>query len=223
MKNKRETTEMILELAKGQIRKCTKNATDTIIFPKWSDLGLWSKVFCMRAKTKEQPQGCDYDENKEHIVIRILNGKLMIGGAPDVYTLEQDKVAEWLNGEHTMVFGTNSKIAKENMKKVLSLIKSKEEQELLEGMLHLIHADFYIIRVPSQERYCIEITQELYDAGLTYCINSWIKPDENGDAEELELKVGDFLICKPKENGEGFRSVYRVGREEFLATHTVED
>ena len=90
-------------------------------------------------------------------------------------------------------------------------------------MFNLIRADFYLIKVPPQERHCIEVTQELYDAGLTYCINSWIKPDENGEAEEMKLTVGDFLICKPNYDGEGYRSVYHVGREEFLATHTIEN
>lgn len=223
MKNKEQTTKLILALAKGQIKKCTKNATDTIVFPKWSKLGLWGKIFAMKAKTKEDAEGCDYDEKKEYIVIRILNGKVMIGGVPDVYTLEQDKVAEWMDDEYTKVIGTNSVIAKKNMKKVLSLIKSKEEQKLLADMFNLIRADFYLIKVPPQERHCIEVTQELYDAGLTYCINSWIKPDENGEAEEMKLTVGDFLICKPNYDGEGYRSVYHVGREEFLATHTIEN
>jgi len=223
MKNKEETTQWILSLVKDQIKKCTKNATDTIVFPKWSELGLWGKMFPMRARTKEQPEGCDYNENKEHIVIRILDGKLMIGGVPDVYTLEQNKVEDWMKDESTKIIGTNSKIAKKNTQKVLNLIKSKEEQKLLADMFRLIHADFYMIKVPPQERYYVEITQELYDAGLTYCVNSWVKPNKNGNAKELKLKVGDFLICKPKENGEGFRSVYRIGRDEFLATHTIKD
>ena len=222
MKNKEQTTRFILELAKDQIKTCTKLSTQVIVFPKWSDLGLWSKVFCMKAKTKENPEGCDYDEKKEQIVIRILDGKLyMSNGMPDVYTLEQDKIATWMQTQD-IIIGKSSEIAKKNLEKVLRSIKDETEQEELVNMFRLINMDFHMITVPSQKRHCIEITQELYDAGLTYCVNTWIKPDENGEAEEMKLTVGDFLICKPKENGEGFRSVYRIGHDEFISTHVID-
>lgn len=223
MKNKKKATAMILDLAKGQIKSCTKIATYAIVFPKWEELGLWGKIFTMKAKTKEDPEGCDYDEKKEQIVLRILNGKLLINNFADVYTLEQDKVEVWKQDESTKIVGTNSKIAKKNLKIFLDSIKSKEEQELLEGLFRIVHADFYLIKVPAQERSCIEVTKELFDAGLTYCVNTWKKTNENGEAEEQKLTVGDFLICKPNYNGEGYHSVYRIGREEFLATHVIKN
>ena len=161
-------------------------------------------------------------KKKEQIVIRILDGKLyMSNGMPDVYTLEQDKIATWMQTQDVII-GKSSEIAEKNLEKVLSAIKDKTEQEELVNMFRLINMDFHMITVPSQKRHCIEITQELYDAGLTYCVNTWIKPDENGEAEEMKLTVGDFLICKPKEYGEGFRSVYRIGHDEFISTHVID-
>ena len=94
--NKANTTQTNFALAEGHVKPCTKLQTDNIVFPSWKELGLLGKVLCQKIKTKEQPQGCDYDEATYQIVMRVINGKvLMTGGRPDAYTWKQSKVAKF--------------------------------------------------------------------------------------------------------------------------------
>lgn len=66
----------------------------------------------------------------------------------------------------------------------------------------------------KEKRQCIEVTQELYDAGLTDCVDEWMTVDEDGYAKLTSLNVGDFLIVTNK-------GVYRIQREKFLQTYVL--
>ncbi len=65
-----------------------------------------------------------------------------------------------------------------------------------------------------EEEQCIEVTQQLYDAGLTDCVDKWMPADEDGYAKLTSLNVGDFLIVEDE-------GVYCIRREEFLQTYVL--
>lgn len=211
--NKEQTTANILSLAAGQIRPCTKQTIDNIIFPKWSDIGLWGEIFAMKVKTKEQPLGCDYDEAKFQVVMRVIDGKvLMTGGRPDAYTWKAEKVAEYVEKKKFRYIGINSAQGIITLSKVINTIPEEKEQEMFADFFSTINKDLLLITSGQESRQCIEVTRELYDAGITACVNSWMEPDENGEADATILNVGDFLII---ENNR----VYCVRHDEFVATH----
>ena len=73
--NKIETTSRILNIAGNNIRPCTKLEMQNIVFPKWSELGLFGKMFRQCVTTKEQPKGNIYDEKYWVTVWRLLNNQ----------------------------------------------------------------------------------------------------------------------------------------------------
>ncbi len=212
--NKQITTAAILSL--GKVRDCTKLSLDNIVFPKWSDLGLLGMIFSQKIKTKEQPTGCDYDEAVFQVVLRIIGGKVFkTGGRPDSYTWKQKKVADLIADPRKLrLIGTNSAQAVINLGEVLSTIQDTDEKTCLADMFVNLNKDLLLVTTEAEERRCIEVTRELYDAGITACVDSWMKPDENGEAEATQLNVGDFLIIE-----EGY--VYCIRHDEFVLTHEL--
>ena len=215
--NKAEINEFIHALADDRVRACTKLPMDNIVFPKWSDLGLLGMIFSQKIKTKEQPLGCDYDEAIYRVVMRIINGKvLMTGGRPDAYTWEHSKVVDILaDPSKIRLIGTNSASAVLNLSKVMSTIDKTDEQMMFADMFCNLNKDLLLVKTEAEDRRYIEVTQDLHDAGLTACVDAWMELDENGEADATPLDVGDFLIFK--ENGD----VYCIQRKEFLETHEI--
>lgn len=216
-RNKKETTANILKMAADKIQPCTKLRLDNIVFPKWSDIGLWGEILAMRVKTKEQPNGCDYPEATYQVVMRVIGGKvLMTGGRPDSYAWKQSKVEGYLKDPNQLRFiGVNSAAAILNLAAVLDTIQSRDEKLMFADMFSSINKDLLLITTPDESRRCIEVTAELYDAGLTYCVDSYMDPDANGEAEETILHVGDFLIVESSEK------IYCVRRNEFMETYAI--
>lgn len=216
--NKERITRGVLDFWNHRIVQCTKLPLDNIVFPKWEDIGLLGKIFAQKIKTKEQPNGCDYDEVTFQVVLRIIGGKvLMTNGQPDAYAWKQEKVTKLMLNQpkNIQAVGTNSVDALINLAKVLNTIKDVQEKEAVAEMFCNLKKDLLLIRTEAESRRCIEVTQDLYDAGLTACVDSWMEPDENGEADATQLNVGDFLIV------EGEDSVYCIRRAEFLETHSL--
>ena len=67
-------------------------------------------------------------------------------------------------------------------------------------------------------RFCIRITQELYDAGWNFCVDEWMKVNDNGEADTTQLFVGDVIIVT--HNDDGSISGYRVAKEIFELTYS---
>lgn len=214
--NKTQTNKTIIVLANSRIRPCTKLQMDNIIFPRWSDLGLLGMIFSQKIKTKEQPLGCDYDESIYQVVMRIINGKvLMTGGRPDAYTWKHSKVLALIGGSTKVrLVGVNSVSAILNLSEIIYTIADIKEKKMFADMFCSLSRDLLLITTEAEDRRCIEVTQDLYDAGLTACVDSWMKPDKNGDADATLLNVGDFLIVE--DNG-----FYCIRRDEFLETHSI--
>jgi len=214
--NKEQTTKRILDLAGDQIRQATKLPTETIIFPRWSEIGLLGEVLCMRVKTKEQPAGCDYDEDKFQVVIRIIGGKVhMTGGYPDAYAWKQSKVEPYLEDSKAIRFiGTNSAEAVLNLSAILNTIDDNDERLLFADMFCSIRKDLLLVSTKAEERRCIEVSRSLYDAGVVACVDAWMQEDEFGMADSTQLNVGDFLIIEGSD-------VYCIRHDEFIQTHKI--
>ena len=203
-------------MAGDHVRNCTKLQLENIVFPKWSDLGLLGMIFSQKIKTKEQPLGCDYDEATFQVVMRVINGKvLMTGGRPDAYTWKHSKVADIVTDPTKVrLIGTNSASAVINLSEVMAAITDPNERMMFADMFCSINKDLLLVTTEAEERRCIEVTKELYDSGLTACVDAWMEPDENGEADATQLNIGDFLIVEGD-------NVYCIRKDEFLETHSI--
>ncbi len=207
--NKEMTTRNILKT--GKQLNCVKLELQNIVFPKWSDLGLMGLIFKQCVSTKEQPSGNIYDEAVFQTVLRVIGGKVLMSGRPDCYCWKFSKVS---GAKDVKVVGTNSAEGLINLCSVLSGIADETDQKMLADMFANMKKDLLLVTTASEERRCIEVTKELYDAGITACVDEWMEADENGEAESTQLQIGDYLIITA--NG-----VYRVGHDEFVETHVI--
>lgn len=207
---KSETTKRILEV--GNTIGCIKLELQNIVFPKWSDLGIMGMIFRQCVSTKEQPAGNIYDEAVFQTVLRVIGGKVLMSDRPDCYCWKLSKVT---NAKNVKVIGTNSAEGLISLCSVLSSVTSESEKKMLADMFANLKKDFLLVTTPAENRYCIEVTQEMYDTGITACVDEWMETDENGMAEATQLYVGDYVIVT------GNNSLYRVGHDEFEKTHRI--
>ena len=207
--NEIESTINIIRLAAGQQKPCIKVEMNNIVFPKWSDIGLLGLMFRQCIVTKEQPTGHIYDEAKFQPVMRILDGKLLMTGKTDSYAWKFSKLED---AKDVRPIGTNTAAGIITLAEVLSGISDADEKSMMADMFANLNKDLMLVTTPAEDRMCIEITRELFESGVTSCVDEWNNVDTNGEAEETFLNIGDFLIVTA--NG-----VYCIRRDEFLTTH----
>lgn len=207
--NKFETTKRILEV--GNILDCTKLELQNIVFPKWSDLGLMGLIFRQCVSTKEQPAGNIYDEAIFQTVLRVLDGKVLMSDRPDCYCWKFSKVE---SAKGVKVIGTNSAEGLISLCTVLSSITEESEKKMVADMFANLKKDLLLVTTPAENRYCIEVTQEMFLSGITACVDEWMETDENGMASATQLCIGDYLIVTDS-------GIYRIGRDEFMETHKL--
>ena len=208
---KTESTLNILTLAAGKVQPCTKLEMQNIVFPKWSDIGLLGMMFRQCLMTKEQPNGNIYDEAQFQTVLRVLGGKLLMENRPDTYCWKFSKLQK---AQNVRPIGVNCAEAILTMTEVLSTVTAQSEKTMLADMFANMKKDLLLVTSPAEQRTCIEVTQDLYNAGITCCVDEWMDADENGESEATLLNVGDFLIVTAS-------GVYCIRRAEFLETHTL--
>lgn len=209
--NKAENVAKITGMVAERIQNCTKLELSNIVFPKWSDIGLLGQMFRQCLSTKEQPEGNIYDEAQFQTVLRVLGGKLLMSGRPDTYCWKFDKLQK---AKDVRPIGCNCADAILNMAEVLNSIESISEKKMLADMFASMNKDLLLVTIAAEERKCVEITRDLYDAGLTQVVDEWMDTDENGMSEATELNVGDYLIV----TNDGF---YCIRGEEFKTTHSL--
>lgn len=205
---KAELTRKIISMS--TIKPCIKKSLANIVWPLWTKDSIQYAMYRQCIRTKEQPEGHIYNESEFRLVWRILDGKVFSHGMLDAYAWNVKTFSKYAN--KAVPFGTNSANGIINLGKILETIKDEKEKELFAAYISKEKEDLLLVYTPEEERRCIEVTQTLYDAGLTSCIDEWMNPDENGEYVHTELNVGDFLIVS--ENG-----IYCIRREEFLSTH----
>ena len=143
--------------------------------------------------TKEAPQGCTYDDDRT-VVVRVIDGKVLIGGKYDIYAPGEDKIEKLL-------------------RKPYDLSELSEEQMMdLKPLLDVASEVRPAIAPGESGRRVIVITAEMIAAGVTECYNEW-------DPETpCALEEGDVFLVSDKSQFKG----YRIGREEFTGTHQFE-
>lgn len=207
--NKTESTRNIINLAAAQKKSCIKMEMQNIVFPKWSDIGLLGLMFRQCIVTKEQPVGHIYDEAEFQPVMRILDGKVLMNDKTDSYAWKFSKLEK---SKGVRPIGSTTATGIITMCEVLSGISDAHEKSLVADMFANLNKDLMLVTTPAENRVCIEVTEELYKAGVTSCVDEWNSVDENGEAEETLLNIGDFLIVTSD-------GVYCIRRDEFLTTH----
>lgn len=186
----------------------TKLPIDNIVFHALN--GLLAKIYRQVVITKEQPEGCLYDNETFQVVMRIINGKILMNNMADCYAWKKSKVQ---SAKNKRPIGFSIKGYKA-LRQLLSIMESKEERNMLKEMLAIFRKDLILVHTDAESRKCIEVTQELYDSGMTMVVDEWMTPDENGMADATELCVGDYIVI-------GEDGVYCVRGEEFHMTHVA--
>lgn len=189
--------------------KCKKLKLFNIVF--FPFLGLFGMIFNQNINTKEQV-GKFYDHSMYQVVFRIIDGRLLMENKPDAYAWKKSKV----ESSKKLRIGL-SLTGIVNFFKTYNSIKDKEERKLFKEFFSLFRKDMALIVSEEEARECVEVTQELYDAGLTRVINDWeTKPKDDGTWETSDLSVGDYLIITDD-------GAYQVQRDVFLLTYSIEE
>lgn len=143
--------------------------------------------------TKEAPQGCTYDDDRT-VVVRVIDGKVLIGGKYDIYAPGEDKIEKLLRKPYDL-----SNLSEEQMAELKPLLDVASEVRPA-------------IAPGESGRRVIVITEEMIEAGVTECFNEW-DPETPCNLEE-----GDVFLVSDESQFKG----YRIGREEFAGTHQFE-
>lgn len=143
--------------------------------------------------TKEAPQGCTYDDDRT-VVVRVIDGKVLIGGKYDIYAPGEDQIEKLLRKPYDL-----SKLVEEQIAELKPLLDVASEVRPA-------------IAPGESGRRVIVITAEMIEAGVTECYNEW-DPETPCNLEE-----GDVFLVSDESNFKG----YRIGREEFAGTHQFE-
>jgi len=143
--------------------------------------------------TKEAPQGCIYADDRT-VVVRVIDGKVLIDGKFDIYAPGEDIMEELLRKPYDL-----SELSEEQMAELKPLLDVASEVRPA-------------IAPGKSGRRVIVITSEMISAGVTVCYNEW-DPETPCDLEE-----GDVFLVSDETTFKG----YRIGREEFAGTHRFE-
>lgn len=217
IENKEATNSKALKLAAGQIKPCEKMGLSNVVLPPWSEVvPIDISVIPMNLNTKEQ-DNCHYDAKGYRIVIRVLDGKLFgTDGKYDVYAWGPDMIKKYLSDPSKVPpIGRFSSKGMVNFSRVVNTIVDEDEKEKFANIFVRANCDYYLVNSDKEDRRCIEVTAELYEAGLTHIVDTWMKAGENGLYSATELRVGDFIIVEPK------GGIYCIRRDEFLSTHKL--
>ena len=145
--------------------------------------------------TKEQPEGCVYDQERT-AVVRVIGEKVLMNGLYDIYAPENSKVEKILSNP-------------------VDLFRSLTDEQL-EELKPLFEA---CVRSPRASmapaeygRRVIIITDEMISEGITECYNEW-EPET-----PCKLCSGDVFVVTDESQMTG----YRIGKDEFSGTHALD-
>lgn len=182
----------------GSVVGARKIEVITIGLGKVKNLGVldgvvWHKYGKTFIATKEAPQGCDYDDDRT-VVVRIIDGKVLINGKFDIYAPGEDKIEKLLRKPYDL-----SKLSEEQMAELKPLLDVASEVRSA-------------IAPGESGRRVIIITAEMIEAGVTECYNEW------DPKTPCKLEAGDVFLVSDESKFQG----YRIGSEEFVGTHQFE-
>ena len=219
----------LVQSAESPVVACTKLAIDNVIFPAWHKLGkLFSLMFAQVVKTAEQPAGNHYAEDKYQSLFRVIDGRILFDDARresdgkvrlDNYCWTTAKVQKYIDNGSAVTMNANTFEGKIAIDTFMQTIKSDDERAMVSDLFNMLNADFLLVNEPANNRFCIRITQDLYDAGWAHCVDEWRSADENGESEATELNVGDALIINYQADGSA--TGYRVDKKIFDLTYRI--
>lgn len=210
------SAQQILEICASQNvtpREALRDGNFTVLIP---DLRLIWEIN-PETKTKEGMMAYPIIGGKSQVIFRLLSdetGKLHLRNKTrelDAYAWTAQDILS--RAKKILPFGINSEEGKQTLETLLSYMSDEEEKEEILKTLYLFRIDFQAVMVKPDWRKVVEVTQELYDAGVTSVINSW--EDESSGFRATELQVGDFLVIESPEKA------YCIRREEFIETHST--
>lgn len=145
--------------------------------------------------TKEAPKGCLYDQNRT-VVVRVIGGKVKMNGLYDIYAPNNSKIEKLLSNP----FCPHS-------------LPSDQLDELYPILR--VAAELRPSIAPAEPgRRVIVITDKMVgEQGYIDCHCPW-DPDD----VLTHLYVGDVFLVEDEETCKG----YRIGKEEFEGTHTLD-
>ncbi|MBQ8626157.1 MAG: hypothetical protein IJ419_08355 [Agathobacter sp.] len=232
MVNKNEFNARIAELVKIYGRPCVKLEMDNLILPPWATFGVFGRVHAYSVKTSEAPKGHQYNPAEYQTVVRFVDGRVLFDRKdvndetgevetvelPDGYAWKQSKVLQMLADGAITPIGTSTPEAILNMVTLLNTIKDDAERAEVAATFASFGHSTMLAHSDAENRVFIRVTQELYDAGLTYSADEWLTPDANGMVAASNLFVGDVVIVTT--NADGSITGYRIDEELFELTHT---
>ena len=221
----KELTKKVLE-ASAPAAPMLKVPMDNVVFDKLGEIPLLEMLMNLSIVTKEHISGTIYDKKQFQMVMRIINGKLLMRGQdlverPDAYAWRISKVAKAKNKK---ALGFHSSEGAQTYAAVLATMQSQHERDLFTDLLVNWGRDLLLIHTDAEKRMVIEVTEELIvKHGITAVPNSydieW--PAEGADGVELTpIKVGDALVIENCSFGTAF---YVVGKDEYELTHVPEE
>lgn len=216
---KEMTARVINEYAQ---KAMVKVALDNVVFDRLGEIPLLEMLINLSVVTKEHIAGTTYDKKNFQMVMRIINGKVLMRGQdlverPDAYAWKTSKVVKAKNKK---ALGFHSVEGAQTYAQVLGTIQSQYERELFTDLLVNWSKDLVLIHTDAEERQVIEVTEEMVmSGGIVAVPNSydieW--PADGADGVELTpIKVGDALVIEQCSFGPAF---YVVGKDEYELTH----
>ena len=206
----------------GKIEKYTKLPMDNIVFGKMSEIPLLEMLMNLSIVTKEHVEGTIYDKTKFQMVMRIIDGKLLMRGQdlierPDAYAWKTTKV---LNAKNKRALGVHSTEGALTFVEVMNTIKDEYEKKLFADLIVKLGVDLMLIHSNAEKREVIIVDENIIKkTGYFNVPNSYdiLWPSEGAKGVELTpVKVGDALVIEDTPEGKMF---YVVGKDEFELTH----
>ena len=126
----KEITKKVLEVSR---KKCVvKLPMDNVVFNTLSEIPLLEMMLNLNVVTKEHTEGVIYDKRNFQMVMRIIDGKLLMNGKPDAYAWNTSKV---LKAKNKRALGFHSTEGALNYAKILSTIENEYEKEIFTNLL----------------------------------------------------------------------------------------
>lgn len=151
------------------------------------------------------------EELRMRILLRFINGRLYNHlGQLDAFAHKWKQYTK--NMRKAKPVGFRSKKAKANLETLLDTLLVDSEKDKLVKTLRLFASNLSLCYTAPDWRQVVEVTQEMYDAGLTSIINDW--ENEKSGWAVTQLNVGDYLVITAD-------GMYTIRRSEFLETHST--
>ena len=217
-----EARRITKEVMRGRKKEAyTKLPMDNIVFGRLSDIPLLEMLVNLSIVTKEHIDGTIYDKHLFQMVMRIIDGNLLLRGQdlverPDAYAWQTSKVLKQKSKKYLGFHSTEGALT---YAEIVQTIRTDREKELLTDLLVKWGTDLLLIHTDEEKRKVIFVTEDIIKAGIFELPNSYdiLWPKEGAEGVELTpITVGDALVVEETDEGEFF---YIIQKQEFEMTH----